>query len=62
MDAATLGELAPRLAGLVRRGVGLNTRAGAGRFITQAGGGQLADGARVSLPGCKPLRSQSSRS
>lgn len=31
-----MDDLAPRLAGLVRRGVGLNTRAGAGRFITQA--------------------------
>ena len=30
-----MAELAPRLGGLVRRGVGLNTRAGAGRFITQ---------------------------
>lgn len=35
MDVPTLTELAPKLAGLVRRGVGLNTRAGAGRFITQ---------------------------
>ncbi len=35
LDAATLVELAPRLAALVRRGVGLNTRAGAGRFIVQ---------------------------
>lgn len=34
----TLTELAPKLGALVRRGVGLNTRAGAGRFITQARG------------------------
>ncbi|EFN52702.1 hypothetical protein CHLNCDRAFT_138705 [Chlorella variabilis] len=34
-DVATMAELAPRLGALVRRGVGLNTRAGAGRFITQ---------------------------
>lgn len=35
MDAKSLAELAPRLAALVRRGVGLATRAGAGRFISQ---------------------------
>ncbi|PSC71704.1 proteasome-associated ECM29-like protein [Micractinium conductrix] len=35
MDAATMAELAPKLGELVRRGTGLNTRAGAGRFITQ---------------------------
>jgi proteasome component ECM29 len=31
----SLMELVPKLAGLVRRGTGLNTRAGAGRFITK---------------------------
>jgi proteasome component ECM29 len=31
----SLTELVPKLAGLVRRGTGLNTRAGAGRFITK---------------------------
>ena len=36
IDVPTLTELAPKLGALVRRGVGLNTRAGAGRFITQA--------------------------
>ncbi|GAB4815511.1 hypothetical protein N2152v2_002557 [Parachlorella kessleri] len=35
IDSASLVALAPRLAALVRRGVGLNTRAGAGRFISQ---------------------------
>ncbi|PRW21127.1 proteasome-associated ECM29-like protein isoform X1 [Chlorella sorokiniana] len=35
IDVPTLTELAPKLGALVRRGVGLNTRAGAGRFITQ---------------------------
>ena len=34
-DVATMTELAPKLAALVRRGVGVNTRAGAGRFVTQ---------------------------
>lgn len=38
MDAATMAELAPKLGELVRRGTGLNTRAGAGRFITQVHG------------------------
>lgn len=33
-DADAVAALAPKLAGLVRRGTGLNTRAGAGRFIT----------------------------
>jgi proteasome component ECM29 len=34
VDAAALLELAPRLSGLVRRGTGLSTRAGAGRFVS----------------------------
>ena len=34
VDAASFQELAPRLAGLVRRGTGLNTRGGAARFIS----------------------------
>lgn len=32
-DAAALGALAPRLAQLIKRGVGVNTRVGAARFV-----------------------------
>jgi proteasome component ECM29 len=34
MTGATLTEMAPKLSGLVRRGVGLNTRAGTGKFVS----------------------------
>ena len=32
-DVAALGALAPKLAQLIKRGVGVNTRAGAARFV-----------------------------
>ena len=35
LDGETFATLAPALGGLIRRGVGLNTRAGAGRFVSQ---------------------------
>lgn len=35
LDGETFAALAPTLGGLIRRGVGLNTRAGAGRFVAQ---------------------------
>lgn len=45
----TLTELAPKLGALVRRGVGLNTRAGAGRFITQARAAAVCRACMLSL-------------
>ena len=35
LDGEALAALAPALSALIRRGVGLNTRAGAGRFVAQ---------------------------
>lgn len=56
LDGTTFGELAPTLAGLVRRGVGLNTRAGAGRFVAQVARRLGADSAAGAPPLMRALQ------
>ncbi len=49
VDSETFTALAPALSGLIRRGVGLNTRAGAGRFVSQVAR-RLGDGSSAAAP------------
>jgi proteasome component ECM29 len=49
VDGETFTALAPDLGSLIRRGVGLNTRAGAGRFVSQVAR-RLGDGSSAASP------------
>ncbi|KAL4530388.1 hypothetical protein Ndes2437B_g03884 [Nannochloris sp. 'desiccata'] len=49
VDSETFTGLAPALGGLIRRGVGLNTRAGAGRFVSQVAR-RLGDSSSAAAP------------
>jgi proteasome component ECM29 len=49
VDSETFTALAPALGGLIRRGTGLNTRAGAGRFVSQVAR-RLGDSSSAAAP------------
>jgi len=49
VDSETFTAMAPALGGLIRRGVGLNTRAGAGRFVSQVAR-RLGDSSSAAAP------------